>query len=128
MKKAFRFVVAVTLFAVLGISEAPAPATCQMAYGSFLAGGCRMPCCQTKLPMPKCPMLKTSAPRDFIASSVPVLDSALVPLHDAIQVTLPGLRPLSQVLTSLTAALQLLFAGPPLSIRAPPADVQLLDA
>jgi hypothetical protein len=78
--------------------------------------------------MPNCPMLKASAPRDFIASSAPILDSALVPLPDSIQITLPGLRPLSQVLANLTSALQWLFAGPPPSVRAPPSDVQLLDA
>ena len=73
-------------------------------------------------------MLKTSAPRDFIASSATVLDSALVPLQDSIEVTLPGLRPLSQVLARLSTIVQLLVAGPPLSVRAPPSDVPLLDA
>ena len=99
-----------------------------MAYGSFLATGCPMPCCKSKLPVPSCPMLKALAPRDFIASSSPILDSVLVPLHVAVQTALPGLRPLSQVLANLAAALQLLMAGPPPSVRAPPSDVQLLDA
>ena len=128
MKKGLRLVFVAVMLASLTVSQLPSSVQCQMGYGGFLSTNCPMPCCKTKLPMPHCPMLKASAPRDFIASSVPILDSALIPLHDSVQIALPGLRPLSQVLANLAATIQLLIAGPPPSVRAPPADVQLLDA
>lgn len=126
--KVARVILAVTALASLVVSQVPAPVHCQMGFGTVLAQSCPMPCCKAKLPMPNCPFLKATAPRDFIASSAPVLDSALVPLSTTLQITVPGLHPLSQVLASLTAAIQILFAGPPPSVRAPPSDVHLLDA
>ena len=116
------------MFAALGASMAPVPATCQMAYGSFLAKGCPMPCCKTKLPMPNCPMLKGSAPHDLIAGSVPSLENTLQPLHHVGILLMPQVRPVAGFIPNLIEAVQRLFSGPPPSVRAPPADVQLLDA
>lgn len=128
MMRVARLILSVAALASLVVSQIPTSAQCQMGNGSILARACPMPCCKAKLPMSHCPFLKASQPRDFIASSTVVLDSALVPLHRSLQITLPGLRPLSQVFASLASTLQRHFAGPPLSERAPPTDVQLLDA
>jgi hypothetical protein len=128
MVKVARLIVSVAALACLVVSQMPTSAQCQMGNGSILARACPMPCCKAKLPMSHCPFLKASSPRDFIVSSAVVMDSALVPLPDSLQITLPGLRPLAQVFASLTATLRRLFAGPPLSVRAPPSGAQLLDA
>jgi hypothetical protein len=128
MKVTARLILTVAILASLAVSQFPAPAHCQMGFGTVFARSCPMPCCKTKLPMPNCPFLKASIPHDFIASSTPVLDNALIPLPTSLQIKLPGLRPLSQIFANLAATIQTLFAGPPPSVRAPPVDAHLLDA
>jgi len=128
MKRMARLILTVAALASLAVSQIPSPARCQMGFGTVLARSCPMPCCKTKLPMPNCPFLKASQPRDLIVPSVSILENALAPLPDSLQATLPVLRPLFQVLARLTTTLHLLSAGPPLSVRAPPSDVHLLDA
>ena len=116
------------MLAALMVGQLPSAGNGQMGYGRFLAKSLPMPSSTTKLPMPNCPMMRASAPRDFLTSSVPILGSTLIPLHDSLQIALSGLRPVSQVLGNLAAVLQLLIAGPVPSVRAPPSDVHLIDA
>ena len=129
MKKFTRIVFSSAILAALTISQVPSDGKCQMTAGGFLAAGCPMPCCKTKLPMPKCPMLKAAAARDLIAASgITTLRQTLQPLHHASLIRELNFRLLISWATDLTGILHVFFAGPPQMVRAPPSDSHPLDA
>jgi hypothetical protein len=128
MRKAFRLTFSAALLSSLAISQLPEPSHCQMVYGAIFAASCRMPCCQTKLPMPNCPFLKAAATRDFITRSGPVLKVALQPLHSVRTIVVSQARTWSSTVAGLAETITLLFIGPSLPVRAPPANVYLLAA
>jgi hypothetical protein len=128
MRKAFRIVLSVALLAVLGVIQAPKSATCEMAYGGFIAASCQMPCCKTHMPMSKCPFLRTSAPRDIITSSTIVFKNVLQSVHHAGLLIIPQPLRTNNAVTVLGETLRLLFFAPSVSVRAPPADVVLINA
>ena len=127
MTKALRLVFSVAVLSGLAVSQIPAPGRCQMLYGRFLATGCSMPCCRTRMPMPKCPMLKASVSRDVIAST-PSHRNIVPPLHAIGLAALPAFEPLHSWLLTYERMVSLFLCGPPRAARAPPSDAHLLDA
>jgi hypothetical protein len=73
-------------------------------------------------------MMKASAAKDFIATSAPTLPEIQILSNQIFSTVIPGLRPISRVVLSVSNALQWLLVGPLPAVRAPPSDVQLLDA
>ncbi len=112
----------------LVVSQLPTKSDCQMAFGGILAKSCAMSCCKAGMPMPKCPLLKASAPRDLITSSVQTLNDAIQPLHNVGYIALPVPRRIVTLVAGFVETIQLLIAGPSQSVRAPPTDVLLLAA
>jgi hypothetical protein len=128
MKNVVRFVFSIVVLSSLAVSQLPETGNCQMALGAFFAASCPMPCCKTTLPMPNCPLLKAATPRDFVASSAPILEVGLTPLHFAQTTILPQPRFLSTIVSDLTATITLLLMGSSQAVRAPPSDVHLQAA
>jgi hypothetical protein len=129
MRKALRVVLSVTMLAVLGISQIPAPASCQMAYGNFLAKGCRMPCCKTEVPLPaRCPLLKAQTSNDTIAGHSAVLQNVLQVLYTLETARVSEPHKLSYWIQNLSERFTQLFPKTPQTSRAPPQDVVLQAA
>jgi hypothetical protein len=128
MKTGFRFVLSAAVLGALTISQLPERGNCQMVYGAMFAASCRMPCCQTKLPMPNCPFLKAMTPHDFIAASAPILKVGLQPLHTLEPIIASATRTWSKLVSNLAETYELLFIGPSQPVRAPPASTYLLAA
>ena len=126
--KAIRTIFSIAVIASLAISLLPEAGKCQMMYGGILMAGCQMPCCKTKLPMPKCAMIMASAPRDFIAITGPVFEAGLQQLYTLVIKTQPPIRSWSTAISDLADTFELLFIGPARPIRAPPSNVHLLAA
>ena len=128
MKNVVRFFFSVAVLSSLVVSQLPEPGNCQMPYGAFFAASCRMSCCKATRPMPNCPLLKAVAPRDFVASSAPIFEVGLAPLHLAQMTVLPQPRFWTSIVSDITDTIELLFIGPPQAVRAPPTNVHLLAA
>jgi hypothetical protein len=128
MKNVVRFVFSIVVLSSLAVSQLPETGNCQMALGAFFAASCPMPCCKTTRSMPNCPLLKTVTPQDFIATTAPVLKTALAPLHAVKMALLPPTRQWSTIVPDLAGILELIFAGPSQAVRAPPSDVHLQAA
>jgi hypothetical protein len=128
MKGLLRLVLSITILSSLAISQLPSSANCQMAYGRFAAIGCPFPCCNSQAPMPQCPLLKTSASRDLIASSVVTIENTLQPLHHVGLMTVAAPARFVTLAGSFFETVRLLFSGPPQPIRAPPTDAYLIAA
>src|SRR5690242_11787772 len=112
MKKTLRLFVSIIALSSFAVSQLPEAGNCQMVLGAFFAATCRMPCCNTTRPMPNCPLLKAAVPRDFVASSAPVFELGLAPLHFAQTTMLPQPRFWSTIVSDLTDTIELLLIGP----------------
>ena len=128
MKNTLRLFVSMIALSAFTVSQLPEPGNCQMAYGAFFAANCRMTCCKTTRPMPNCPLLKASAPRDFMASSAPVFELGLAPLYFAQTTVLLQPRFWFAIVSDFTDTIELLLIGPSQAVRAPPTNVHLLAA
>jgi hypothetical protein len=128
MKKVIRLVFSAAILSSFAISQLPSPAACQMVSDGLLAQSCSLPCCKAHLPMPKCPFLKASLPRDLIASPMENIKNTLQPIHDTGWIAISAPRRIVTLVVSFVETLQYLFAGPAQTTRAPPSDVHLQDA
>jgi hypothetical protein len=99
-----------------------------MMYGSYLVKACSLPCCKTNMPMPKCPFLRATAPRDLIASSVPTFEDTLQPLHSVGFTSFLAPRRIAIRVANFVESIRLLLLASAPPVRAPPSDVYLIAA
>jgi len=96
--------------------------------GGVFAQSCSMPCCKAKIPNPNCPMVKAATVRDVISPSTFTFDNARQVLHVSGSILFAFYQTIATRVNATTEIIALLFAGPPASVRAPPADIHLENA
>ena len=73
-------------------------------------------------------MLKTETPKDFIATTGPVLKVALQSLHALEAMVVPEVRSWTKFVSNMPQAVEQLFIGPSQPVRAPPSSIVLQAA
>jgi len=128
MRQTSKFLVSLTTLAVIVVTQSTLPADSQMVYGPIFAKSAQLTGWNSMFPKRNAPILKASSLRDLLIDSVPLIENALEPLSLDATVGLVNSRSGVAITSALVESIEQLLSSPVPLVRAPPLDIQLLDA